>query len=183
MIDYIEDLMNAGVCSFKVEGRNKSVYYSAVVAKAYREAIDAIYEGKKPDVKQLLEELHSAGNRGFIPGFLAGNLGAKAQWYEKNGLLQTHVFAGIITNHNKETNEVTLAARNRIDVGDTIELITPTQTIPITITSMTNEEGIKVNTVHPGAGSVTFNLPEDTILDSEFIVARMKGQQKRNNFF
>ncbi|MGM5481261.1 MAG: U32 family peptidase C-terminal domain-containing protein [Nanobdellota archaeon] len=179
MIDYLEDLMDAGVCSFKVEGRNKSVYYAAIAAKAYREAIDAIYEGKKPDVKRLLAELHSTGNRGFIPGFLAGNLGENAQWYDKNGLLQTHVFAGIMTEYDNEKQKVTIAARNRIDVGDTIELITPTQTIPITVHQMTDADGNLINTVHPGAGTFTVSLPENTTIDSDFAVARMEGQQKQ----
>lgn len=181
MIDYLEDLMDAGVCSFKVEGRNKSVYYAAITARAYREAIDAIYEGEKPDVKRLLTELQSAGNRGFIPGFLAGDLGEKAQWYDKNGLLQTHVFAGIMTDYDNTENTVTIAARNRIDVGDTIELITPTKTIPITINEMTDADGNSISTVHPGAGTFTISLPENRTLDSEFAVARMEGEQKRKS--
>ncbi|MFW5865898.1 MAG: U32 family peptidase C-terminal domain-containing protein [Nanoarchaeota archaeon] len=180
MIDYLEDLMNAGVCSFKVEGRNKSVYYAAITARAYREAIDTIYEGEKPDVKRLLAELQSAGNRGFIPGFLAGDLEEKAQRYDKNGLLQTHVFAGIMTDYDNTKSTVTIAARNRIDADDTIELVTPTKTISITINEMTNADGNSISTVHPGAGTFTVSLPEKESVDSEFAVARMKGQQKRN---
>jgi putative protease len=72
-IDYMEDLVNAGIISFKVEGRNKTVNYLASVGLAYREALDAIERGEKYDVQKLADELFSIANRGYIPGFLAGN--------------------------------------------------------------------------------------------------------------
>ena len=72
-IDYMEDLVNAGIISFKVEGRNKTVNYLASVGLAYKEALDAIERGEKYDVQKLADELFSIANRGYIPGFLAGN--------------------------------------------------------------------------------------------------------------
>lgn len=84
-----------------------------------------------------------------------------------------------MTEYDNEKRTITIEARNRIDVGDTIEVITPTQTVPITIDEMRNEEGVAIKTVHPGAGTFTVSLPENTTIDSEFAVARMKGPQKR----
>ena len=70
LIGYIPELIEAGVCSFKVEGRTKSMYYASVVAKAYREAIDAYYSGKEINIKNMMFELSKVGNRGFSTGFL-----------------------------------------------------------------------------------------------------------------
>lgn len=175
MIDYIEDLMDAGICSFKVEGRNKSLYYAAVVARAYREAIDSIYDkGEKPDVKKLLDELFSAGNRGFIPGFFAGHPDEHGQRYDGNTMMQTHTFAGKMI--SKNGTEISFEAKNKIDVGDTIEILTPTKTITHTISEMTDSNGQKIQTINPGSGIFTIKLDED--IDGDFCVARWEGQQK-----
>ena len=71
LLPYLKDLAEAGICSFKVEGRNKTEYYLATVAKAYRKAIDDMTTGKKFD-SSLLDEVAKTANRGFIPGYLFG---------------------------------------------------------------------------------------------------------------
>ena len=69
LLPFLKDLCEAGICSFKVEGRNKTEYYLSTVAKAYREAIDDMLAGKSFN-KKLLEEVYKTANRGFIPGYL-----------------------------------------------------------------------------------------------------------------
>ena len=184
MIDYVEDIMESGVCSLKVEGRNKSVYYAAIVAKVYREAIDKINAGEKPDTKKLLEELQSTGNRGYIPGFLTGYPGAAGQKYNANEAYQTHVFAGKLLNYDAEKNIAEFEVRNRIDLGDELEIITPTKSFIHTITEMTNAEGEDKKVMHPGTGSIKIKLSSEKgeIINSEFCVARIKGPQKTKLF-
>ena len=65
--DFLADIIATGINSLKVEGRNKSVYYAAIVAKIYRKIIDELYEGKEPSIEEAMKELHSTGNRGFTP--------------------------------------------------------------------------------------------------------------------
>lgn len=127
-IDYIEDLKNAWIISFKVEGRNKTVNYIASVGLAYREALDAVEKGEKYDVQKLADELFSIANRGYIPGFLAGNPGANAQFYERNGGFQTKVFLGIIRNFDEGNKLARIEVKNRFDLGDAIEIVTPNGT-------------------------------------------------------
>ena len=184
MVEYVEDIMKAGVCSLKVEGRNKSVYYAAIVAKVYREAIDKILSGEKPDTKKLLAELQSTSNRGFIPGFLTGYPGAAAQKYDANDIYQTHFFAGKLLKYDKEKNIAEFEVRNRIDVGDELEIITPTKQFTHTITEMTNDKGEEKTTIHPGTGSFIIKLDaeKEERIDSEFCIARIKGTQKRKDF-
>ena len=69
LINYIPQLIEAGVDSFKIEGRTKSLYYVSAVAKAYRQAIDAYYNGVTPDKDEMFNQLLKIGNRGYTTGF------------------------------------------------------------------------------------------------------------------
>ncbi len=69
LINYIPRLIEAGMDSFKIEGRTKSLYYVSAVAKAYRRAIDAYYNGEKFSEEELFNELLKIGNRGYTTGF------------------------------------------------------------------------------------------------------------------
>ncbi|USN58798.1 MAG: U32 family peptidase C-terminal domain-containing protein [Candidatus Peribacteria bacterium] len=142
-IDYIQELADAGIISFKVEGRNKTVNYIASVATAYREAIDAVEAGKEYDSVKLADELFSIANRGYIPGFLAGNPNANAQFYERNGGFQTKVFLGILREYDAEEQVVRVEVKNRFELGDTIEIVSPSGT-----TSMQVEKIYKTGINH-----------------------------------
>lgn len=122
-INYLKDLMEAGVCSFKIEGRSKTLHYLATVIKAYREAIDLMYDGK--DIpKRLTEDLSAASNRGFIPGFLRGNPMGKTEEYFGTSY-QTRLFAGIVRNINNEEKEIEVEVKNRFEKGEILEILTP----------------------------------------------------------
>lgn len=124
-IDYIEELKDAGIISFKVEWRNKTVNYIASVGRAYREALDKVEAWEKYDVQKLADELFSIANRGYIPGFLAGNPGANAQFYERNGGFQTKIFLGIIRNFDEKNGLARIEVKNRFNLWDAIEIVTP----------------------------------------------------------
>lgn len=124
-IDYIEDLKNAWIISFKVEWRNKTVNYIASVWLAYREAIDAVEKWEKYDSKKLANELFAISNRWYIPWFLAWNPWANAQFYEKNSWFQTKIFLWIIRSFDKKNNLARIEVKNQFNIGDTIEIVTP----------------------------------------------------------
>lgn len=92
MIEHLEEIMNAGVCSLKVEGRNKTAYYCATIARAYRAALDLVSE-KKPFDEKVWEEVHATANRGFFPGFLHGKPQSGAIQYEANRSVSKKNFA------------------------------------------------------------------------------------------
>ena len=71
MIENLQEIIDSGVCSLKVEGRNKTIYYLTTVARTYRKALDDIAEGKSFD-PLLWNEIHATANRGFFAGFLNG---------------------------------------------------------------------------------------------------------------
>lgn len=124
-IDYIQDLADAWIISFKVEWRNKTVNYIASVWLAYRRAVDAVEAGEEYDAKDLAEELFSIANRWYIPGFLAGNLNANAQFYERNWSYWTKAFLWILRDYDEENKLVRVEVKNRFSLWDEIELVSP----------------------------------------------------------
>ena len=79
LVRHLKEMIEAGIDSFKVEGRTKSLYYVSAVAKAYREAIDAVLRNPNADMQSYFEELLKVGNRGYTTGFYLG------EGYPKDG--------------------------------------------------------------------------------------------------
>jgi U32 family peptidase len=142
-IDYLKDLKEAGIVSFKVEGRNKTVNYLASVGGAYRKALDCLEQGKDYDTEALARELFSVANRGYIPWFLAGNPNANAQFYERNGGFQTHIFLWVVRAYDEEKKLARIEVKNRFEKGDEIEFLTPEK-----IWTMKVKEIFKINNVN-----------------------------------
>lgn len=179
--DFLAEIITTGVDSLKVEGRNKSIYYASIVAKVYRKIIDELYESKTPNYEKLISELASTGNRGFIPGFYFGDLQHNSTRYESNIFMQTHTYSGKV--YCEKENEIILDAKNRIDIGDELEIISPTKKLTIIVNKMANEVGESINVIHPGSGKAKIEVDKnisDQLIKEEFILARMKGGQKRN---
>lgn len=124
-IDYLEDLKNAWIISFKVEWRNKTVNYIASVWLAYRKALDAVEKWKKYDSKELEEELFWIANRWYIPGFLAGNTNENAQFYERNWSYWTKSFLWILRDYDEKNKVVRVEVKNIFNLWDNIELVSP----------------------------------------------------------
>jgi len=124
-IDYLSDLKDAWIISFKVEWRNKTVNYLASVWLAYRKALDAIEKWEEYDSRELAEELFSIANRWYIPWFLAWNTNANAQFYERNWSFWTKAFLWILREYDEENNLVRVEVKNRFELGDEIELVCP----------------------------------------------------------
>ncbi len=122
MIEQLKEIVEAGVCSLKVEGRNKTAYYAAIVARTYRKALDNIAAGKEFDPK-LLDELRSSSNRGFFPGFAQGKPQKGDIQYEANRSNSTHKFAGHVVAWKDGRAEIMV--KNQLNEGDTIEVVMP----------------------------------------------------------
>ena len=73
LVHHLKEMIDAGVDSFKVEGRTKSLYYVSAVAKTYRAAIDEIYQNPNADMEKYFYELKKVGNRGYTTGFALGD--------------------------------------------------------------------------------------------------------------
>lgn len=125
-IDYVKDLRDVWVISFKVEWRNKTVNYIASVWKAYREALDCVEDWTQYDTKKLSDELFSIANRWYIPGFLAWNPWANAQFYERNWWFQEKLFIWKVLAYNETEKLCKIEVKNKFEIWDKIEFLSPT---------------------------------------------------------
>lgn len=127
MIEHIPELVEAGINSFKVEGRMKTQLYVAVTARAYRKAIDDYFESPELYKKNLglyMEEISKCTYREFTTGFYFGKPDSDAQIYENNTYVRNYIFLGSV----KEINDGGLALieqKNKFSKGDEIEILKP----------------------------------------------------------
>lgn len=127
MIRHIKELIESGVNSAKIEGRNKSLYYVATVVHAYRQAIDAYYrdpENYSFD-ESLYEELCKASHREFTTGFFFGKANDKDQNYITSSYIKDYSFIGIVKDYEESTGYALVEQRNKMVVGDNIEIFGP----------------------------------------------------------
>ncbi len=127
MIEYIPELMDSGIKSFKIEGRVKSSYYVATIIRAYRMAIDEYYKTKDNyvfDVKHR-DEIEKTSFRAFTTGFFFGQPTNEAQVYETSSYIRKYDFVGIVLDYDEDTKIATVEQRNRIFLGDIIEVFGP----------------------------------------------------------
>ena len=141
MLNHLQELVDAGVTSFKIEGRMKSIYYVATVVNAYRRAIDQL--GTKKSVAALLEELNKTSHRNYTTGFYFGS--NNKECLSSSTPVQTHEFMAVVLSDNKD-GRVLIEQRNRFKVGEVLEVLSPTNTFnkQIEVTSMLNEKGEEV---------------------------------------
>ncbi len=147
LLDYIDELDKAGVCSFKIEGRMKSEYYLATVVNAYRRAIDAYYElGEKYKENPLYQqELKKTAHREFTTAYITG-FNDRTVNYDDSQSKGTHKFIAFVKEGNENSEYAVVEQRNRFKVGDELEVLSPSDSFNkiVTITKMENEKGEEV---------------------------------------
>ncbi|MFC1609249.1 U32 family peptidase [Patescibacteria group bacterium] len=152
LLTHLKDLADAGVESFKIEGRNKSVYYLAFVMRAYRNVLDAIIAGKDAEgvIKKEQENLDSLVHRGYTTGFLLAQ--EPEHNFENSHSGSKYEFVGEILNKN-EDGLYEVKVHNAIRSEDEIELVSKTGNEKIEIQKMINEKEEKVESAHGGHGA------------------------------
>jgi len=142
MIKYIKELVDAGVTSFKIEGRMKSPYYVATVTNAYRRAVDDFLNDNDFD-DSLTVELEKTSHRRYTTGFYFGS--KDKEYLETSMPIQTYEFMAIV---KKDMSDgfVLVEQRNRFKVGDCLEVLSPNDTFNkvIVVEEMFDEKGEKV---------------------------------------
>lgn len=143
MIRYIKDLVDAGVTSFKIEGRMKSPYYVATVTNAYRRAIDDFQNHKEFD-ESLVDELEKTSHRRYTTGFYFGS--KDKEYLETSMPIQTHEFMAIVKSDAIDGYAV-IEQRNRFKIGDELEVLSPNDTHnkTIVVNEMFNEKNEPVD--------------------------------------
>jgi putative protease len=154
MIEHIPDLVEAGIDSFKIEGRMKTALYVATVARTYRKAIDDYLESPekyRANMGWYMEQIKSCTYRQFTTGFFYGKPSEEAQIYDNNTYEKGYTYLGIAGAKNEE-GMYRLEQRNKFSVGETIEIMKPNgENVEVTVRRMVDEEGKEIESCpHPG---------------------------------
>ena len=143
--------MQAGIGSFKIEGRMKSAHYAASVVSVCRRAVDACWSDPEHyTVKQeWLDELEKVSHRPYTTGFALGKPDETAQNYTTSAYLQSHEFTGLV--RSWQQGRLTVEQRNNMKAGETLEVFRPDGSLgTLVLEEMRNEEGDAITVVpHP----------------------------------
>lgn len=141
-IEFIDKIIDAGITSFKIEGRMKSPYYVATITNAYRKAID-----HSAPIELLEDEILSASHREFSTGFYFGKI--KHEPPAPDGYKQNAQFTAVVLESDGE--KILIEQRNRFFSGDTLEILSPNSTgEKLVVEEMWDTEGNSVDSApHP----------------------------------
>ncbi len=144
MIEHIPELCEAGIDSFKVEGRMKTALYIATVTRAYRKAIDDYRSDPELYVKNLpwyRAEVKKCTQRLFTTGFFYGKPDAGSMIYEGSTYIRNYTYLGTVQEVSKD-GRARLLQKNKFSVGETMELMKPDgQNISCTVNSISDDSG------------------------------------------
>ncbi|MGN0272951.1 MAG: U32 family peptidase [Lachnospiraceae bacterium] len=153
MIEHIPELMEAGIDSFKIEGRMKTALYVATVARTYRKAIDDYQKDPKlyeQNMDWYREQISNCTYRQFTTGFFFGKPDETAQIYDSNTYLKEYTYLGIVGEPD-ENGRYRIEQRNKFSVGEVIEVMKPNgENHIVTVQKIFNEEGEEMESApHP----------------------------------
>ena len=143
MIEHIPEMIDAGIDSFKIEGRMKTALYVACVARTYRKAIDDFLESEqkyRDNMDWYLSEISKCTYRQFTTGFYFGKPSEEAQIYDNNTYINEYVYLGMVD--KKDSESAYIEQKNKFCVGDEIEIMKPDgSNVATKVIRIVNEDG------------------------------------------
>jgi putative protease len=171
MIEHLDKLADAGINSFKIEGRMKGTNYVAGVVKTYREAVDSL--GNKPYRvrEQWMKELSMFSNRGYTTGMFFGRQPDDGyNHFDESAYTMSHEFVGMVSSVNN--GQVEVALRNTLKIGDKIEFLsTGLENRTFEVKEIFNNNGSPVDS---GRNEETVLLPMQTGVSENDLIRRAK---------
>jgi len=173
LAEHIKELMEIGIDSLKVEGRTKSLYYVSVISKTYRELIDKILNKEKIEILRYVEELKTAGNRGFTTNFITNKpTTIDYSYITSKGKAGLKFLANSLSDTIKDENLLILI-KNQIKINDQVEWITPKGNYFSTIKIIKDQYGEDLDVANTN-NQVYVNIPRE--LDNfQWAILRSKG--------
>ncbi len=175
LIEYLPELIDSGLDSFKIEGRMKSLYYVATVTGTYRKAMDHYYQD--PENYQFrpewLEDLRKLSHRDYTTGFFLSKPGPEDHNYESSAYLRSYDFMGLVREYLPESGEAVIEVRNKLYRGDRVEIMGPDiESFSTEVDYIINEDGIEVDEApHP---QELIRIPVKKRVNPYYIVRRRK---------
>ena len=125
VIEHIPALVEAGIDSFKIEGRMKSAYYTAVVTNTYKMALDSYFSGGYEYDPRWLRELESVSHRDYNTGYYFADSHADANTATTTGYIREKAYLAVVESYDENTGLALCTQRNKMLSGDGAELLTP----------------------------------------------------------
>ena len=174
MIEYIPEVLDAGIDSLKIEGRMKTALYVATVARTYRKAIDDYLiseEVYRENMEWYKSEIAKCTYRQFTTGFYFGKPDETTQIYDSNTYINEYIYLGMV-NEIDENGRIITEQRNKFSVGDEIEIMKPDgRNIPTKVLEMQDEEGVGMESAPHPKQKLMLRLDQPA---SEFDILRVK---------
>ncbi|MBF0446915.1 MAG: tRNA 5-hydroxyuridine modification protein YegQ [Magnetococcales bacterium] len=164
-VQHVEQFARMGIDSLKIEGRTKSFFYTARTTQVYRRAIDAA-AANKPFDASWYSDLDDLANRGYTEGFYRRHPPQDHQNYKQGSSQNSQQFIGEVIDQNRQTGQLTIAVKNRFEVGDEMDLITPGGNTRFVLQQMESKQG-ENRQVAPGSG-LTVVIPAPHTGDAEY---------------
>ena len=154
MIGHIPEMLEAGIDSFKIEGRMKTALYVATVARTYRLAIDdclkdpKLYEEHMP---WYLDQISNCTYRQFTTGFYFGKPSEETQIYDNNTYVKEYTYLGIVGRERERDGMYRIEQRNKFSVGETVEIMKPDgRNVEAVVRRIVDEDGVEQESApHP----------------------------------
>jgi putative protease len=149
-IEFLDQMIDAGLDSLKIEGRMKGIYYAATTTKIYRQAIDEYYDKKWKFKQKWLDELMTISHRNYTSGFYFKKPGTEDHNYDSSAYKHTHKLVAKVLKDLGD-NHYLLEVRNKLNVGDEVEIIQPKgDPIKINFPEMqNNKNGESIESANP----------------------------------
>lgn len=168
LIEFIPELVDAGVTSFKIEGRVKSEYYVANTVKAYRREVDRYFENPEKYVfdKSMLDELGKVSHRVYSHGFWHGAPTDDGQIYDSSAYIRDYEVVAVVKECDDDGNAVVMQ-KNKFSVGEKIEVMQPfNDTFEFEVQEIFDENGKSIESASHGKMMAKIKLPKKVDVNS-----------------
>ena len=150
-IEHIPELVEAGIDSFKIEGRMKSAYYTSVVTNTYKMALDSYFSGDYQYDPAWYRELESVSHRDYATGYYFSDSHVDANLSSTTGYIKDKAYLAMVVAYDEESGIATLTQRNKMSVGESVEILSPGKVgVGFTVTELLDTNGASIpSTPHP----------------------------------
>ncbi len=179
MINYIPELIEAGVDSFKIEGRVKSEYYVATVINQYRRAIDDYYEDIEKykynrDNNIYLEEIMKVSHRDFTTAFFFGDVKEASLTYDNSSYIRLYDFIARVLDYDEDKKFMKVQERNKFSIGDEVEIFGPKFYDKFTINKIYDENMNEVDNINTPMKEAY--IPYDKKVEYNYMIRRKSNE-------